>query len=236
MTLQHQTLPETAAKAVLDIIIEDGLDEGDPLPSSTDLAERFNVSAVVIREALAILSARGVVSRRQGREAIVAKPGHEILTELWRLRVHHDDLEVDEFLQCRVALELQTAALAARNADAGRLHQLASRMSLARSTDEFNEIDYEFHLELARLSGNRVMEVVLASLQSVMHEVFTYGLDQVAARSGSALPDVAQLHVSIADCVDSGDSDAAAAAMAAHFRYSVPGLFITQPTTFRSDG
>ncbi len=227
MALQHQTLPETAAKAVLDIIIAEGLDEGDALPSSADLAERFSVSSVVIREALAILAARGVVSRRQGREPIVAKPGSEILTDLWRLRAHHDDITVDEFMQCRLALELQTAALVAVRRDLGRLRELVAEMRAAGSPEKLTRCDFAFHMELARLSGNRVIEVVLASLHEVVHEVFTIGIDQVHATLGRRAPEsIADLHARVVDEIESGDPARASAAMSAHFAYSVPGALV----------
>jgi GntR family transcriptional regulator, transcriptional repressor for pyruvate dehydrogenase complex len=223
--LPHSSLPETAAGALLEIILRDGLAEGDPLPSSAELADRFKVSGVVIREALAILSARGVLSRRQGREPVVAKPGPEVLVDVWRVRAHHDAMDVEEFMQCRAALELQAAAQAAKRRDPGQLAEHIEAMRAAETSEAFNAADVAFHMELARLAGNRAIEVVLASLQAVVYEVFTYGLEQVSNGEGMAAGGrVADLHAAIMTAVTRGNPRRAAKAMADHFSYSLPDM------------
>jgi GntR family transcriptional regulator, transcriptional repressor for pyruvate dehydrogenase complex len=226
--LPHRSLPEFAADAVIDLIVTEHLNEGDPLPSSAELADRFKVSGVVIREALAILSARGVLSRRQGREAVVTMPGHRILTDVWRTRAKLDSIDVEEFLQCRAALELQAAALAARGKDPGHLREHLEAMRRATSSDEFNAADVSFHLEIARLSGNRAIETVLQSLQSIVYEAFTYGLDRVQIEHpGEGTAQVAELHAAILSAVIRGNPKRAAKAMGDHFAYSVPSVLQT---------
>lgn len=47
---------------------------GDVLPSQNQLARRFNVSFLTVREALSILAEDGVIERRRGRKTVVVEP------------------------------------------------------------------------------------------------------------------------------------------------------------------
>lgn len=227
MNLANKTLPEAAADAVIDMIVSRGLAEGDALPSSAELSKGFGVSPTVIREALAMLASRGILSRRQGREPVVAKPGHEVLASVLRLRAHHDDMGIEEFLECRAALEVQAAAMAAGRRNTGALPEHVQAMREATTDSSFNTADIAFHLELARLTANRAVEVMLASLQDVMYEVFTYGLSKLRTDRGvQDIVRVAQLHDPIIRAIRAGHPRRAAKAMALHFVFSIPELRI----------
>jgi GntR family transcriptional regulator len=55
----------------------DGAGPGDPLPSEAELCERFSVSRMTVRQALAELSNDGLVERRRGQGTFVAhRPVH----------------------------------------------------------------------------------------------------------------------------------------------------------------
>src|SRR5947209_9094081 len=69
---QMGTLTQIVAEQLSWLVAEEGLKAGDPLPSEDSLAERFAVSKRVVREALRILSAQGIVQTSQGRKAVVA--------------------------------------------------------------------------------------------------------------------------------------------------------------------
>ena len=68
VTLSRRSLADQVADALIDLILKEGLQEGDSLPSTAELSERFGVSRTVVREALAALAGRGILSRSQGRE------------------------------------------------------------------------------------------------------------------------------------------------------------------------
>ena len=63
----RRTLTEQVADGILGLILDDGYAVGESLPSTSELGYRFDVSAVVVREAMATLAGRGIVVRRQGR-------------------------------------------------------------------------------------------------------------------------------------------------------------------------
>src|SRR5437868_2700937 len=80
------TLASRVADSLVAFILEEGLKEGNPLPATADLAERYGVSRTVVREAIADLAGRGILVRSQGKESIVAMPGHPQLHGLFQFR------------------------------------------------------------------------------------------------------------------------------------------------------
>ena len=225
-TISRQTLTDRVADAVLDLIFEDGLAEGDSLPSSGDLAKRFDVSVVVVREALATLAGRGVLLRRQGRESVVAMPGHELMSSTMRLRAKQELISMEEFLDCRAALEVHAAALAAATGtpderDALLRPALGAMREVTRRPEALIDADLDFHMHVAELSGNRALALILASLRSVIRE-------ELARRTEGASADErrrsVERHAGVADAIVAGDPGAAAAAMQAHFEHALKDL------------
>jgi GntR family transcriptional repressor for pyruvate dehydrogenase complex len=182
------------------------------------------VSAVVVREAMATLAGRGIVERRQGREPTVARPDAEVLDSILRVRMRQDAIGVGEFHQCRAALELQSAALAATAARpedrAAALEPSLRGLREWSTEDEIAEADRAFHLGLAELSGNHVIQLLLSSLSSVLRDAVADSLRRLLERYGDEGPSVnARIHERVADAVIAGDRPGAVEAMADHFLF-----------------
>lgn len=219
--LRRESLVEQLADRLLTIIIDDHLDEGDSLPSTADLAARFGVSIIVVREAVAILVGRGIVRRQQGREPLIRRPGSEVLDSLFRVRASQEGMSTGEIQQCRSVLELQAAALAASasNEDGRRavLEPLMEQMRNATGMAELTLADQAFHEGVVELSGNRAVGLVIGALRTAVLS----GVDEnwhrwFQSHDGSPAPAVAR-HQSIADAIIKGDRTLAVQAMADHF-------------------
>jgi GntR family transcriptional repressor for pyruvate dehydrogenase complex len=218
------SLAEQAAAAVLELIRSEGLKEGDALPSSRELAERFDVSILVLREALADLGARGILRRRQGRESVVALPSHELISSILDFRAYLEGIEVVEFQRCRAPLEVRAAELAARHGTAAQrravLGPLVQGMRTAVDEDAFNENDLGFHLAIARLGGNRAIELLLASLNDLVRSSLELTYRRVFEHGGGAGIALAlENHERIAAAIIRGSERGAARAMTDHFAY-----------------
>ncbi|WP_309126841.1 GntR family transcriptional regulator [Microbacterium sp.] len=59
---------------ILDGIVRDGLQPGDPLPGEHRLCEQYGISRTVVRQALAQLEHEGAVERIKGKGTFVARP------------------------------------------------------------------------------------------------------------------------------------------------------------------
>src|SRR5690625_3297782 len=86
---------------------------GRQLPSEKELAERFGVSRVVLREAMKTLETKGLVHRRQGKPAVIASPNALPVESFVALSVLRDRRALMEFTEIRKALEVHGARLAA---------------------------------------------------------------------------------------------------------------------------
>jgi GntR family transcriptional regulator, transcriptional repressor for pyruvate dehydrogenase complex len=223
--VSRQTLTDQVADGILELIFQNELGAGDSLPSSGELAKRFDVSVVVVREALALLAGRGILNRRQGRESVVALPGHRELSSTLKLRAKQELIPPEEFLQCRAWLETQATVLAAEHEPAEERERAIAaaleRMEKARTNQEMIEADLAFHAELAALSGNRALILILASLHSVIRDELERRTARQTAKDRATSLD---RHRPVAEAVVAGDRAAARRAMVEHFQHAVPDV------------
>lgn len=221
--VDHRPLSDQVADAVLDMVLAEGLVPGDPLPSARSLAERFDVSVVVVREAFSALAARGLLSRRQGREALVALPDYRLLGSLMHARAHLEGIAASDFQGAREVLEVEAARLAAfsRNPHKRSLLEPHFRGMVANAgVDEHARIknDLGFHLALANLSGNPAIELVLNSLHEVIVIHMQLANLEVEVRAGRRGHEMSlAAHERVLNAVVGGDVDGAEAAVREHF-------------------
>ena len=218
VSLSRRSLADQVADALVQLILEEGLQEGDSLPSTAELSERFDVSRTVVREALAALAGRGILSRSQGRECVVATPGPDELNRLLQFRIRHDEVGVDDILDTRMALEVTAARRAAENvtpAAVADLRRCFDELAGAKSEKEFHQADIALHRAVAEASGNPLLVLILDALVDFLRDVRVQATKNRKGR-GENLEAVIEHHRAIVDAVAAGDGVAAEAAMVAH--------------------
>jgi DNA-binding FadR family transcriptional regulator len=136
---------------------------GRPLPIEADLGKKFGASRTVMREAVKILSTKGLIGQRP-RVGTFVHPEEkwdlldaEVLT--WILDRKFSISLVREFLEVRLGIEPAAAALAAVNAtdeDKDLLKQKLDKMKGAIN-GHFDPVlaDIAFHATILEISGNR---------------------------------------------------------------------------------
>ncbi len=207
----------------LDRLIIDELAPGAKLPAEGALATRFGVSRLTIREALKVLAGQDLVEMRAGARATVKAPSSRALSRHLDVFIRRDPHTVLELTEVRHALEVQAAGLAAQRARRETLDSLVSavrRMQVAAANftagtgDEqaYHEADLAFHEALAVASGNRMLAVMLTSLEDAMRASFEHSFRGQFA-NGSTLADRLGLHEHVAELVAAGDDRGATAAM-----------------------
>ena len=189
------------------------------LPGDAELAESFQVSRTVLREAMKTLTAKGLTLPRAGIGTRVTKRSSWNLLDAdvldWHFAAGVDEAFLDHLCEMRLSFEPHAARLATRAAgegDVGRMREQAERMRFAASTEEFALADLAFHMAVLDGSGNPFMFSVGALIEAALASAFKLSspADDAARQAGSAAQ-----HMAIADAIASGDGDAAAAAMAA---------------------
>ncbi len=158
-----------------ELISDNGLCQGDRLPSIRELAIQFGVKAGTVRDALLTAQARGLVKILPRVGAIVQgeteslDPG-AVAAQSFGQVMGQPDQNLFHILETREALELTMVARAAERRELSelfRLRQILADMAeipLEDESPEYAELDVEFHLEIGRLSGNDVMTSLLRVL------------------------------------------------------------------------
>lgn len=144
-------------------ILESGLQPGDRLPKETELAERFGASRGTLREAIAYLTAKGVLERRTSRGTVLRVPDAEdIANDLaFQLKLLHCGKA--ELNSARQILETSIVPSLVRHATPRQIDLLAevNREMLACTHDRprADALDLRFHLELFEITGNRLLKI-----------------------------------------------------------------------------
>ena len=203
-------------------IVDGRLKPGDRLPPERELAQTFGVSRASVREALRVLEMFGVIMARRGTGpeagSIVAASAQNGLESALRLHVGLLRIPTKDMVEIRAVLEQQAALKAAERADdkmTVRLHEIVAGMRTATGIAEFNELDTEFHVEIARVSGNALLPVLMEALRGTMRLAMLEGFERLADWRTERDHLVGE-HERMIGFIESGDKEAAGAAMQGH--------------------
>ena len=209
-------LRDRAADQLLDMVISGGLNPGERLPPERELCERLNVSRTVVREALNLLEARGLISIEHGRGAVVSSGNTDAVRDTLGLILRVRPKALWELLEMRTILEVEIAGLAAERAgeeDIDAMRVQLERMAASIDAPEgYVEADVEFHALLARAAGNGVL---LTMLEPVVDLLRASRRVSATRRPGSALRALGE-HEEILRRVEVGDTEGARREMRTH--------------------
>src|SRR5262245_16632248 len=108
---------ELVAHELLVLILSGGFEAGDRLPAERQLAADFGVSRPTIRQAVAVLAARGLLESRIGSGTFVTGPAVAPGTESGE---EEPAASLAEVMETRLVFELGAVRLAARRAQRSR--------------------------------------------------------------------------------------------------------------------
>jgi DNA-binding FadR family transcriptional regulator len=214
-----------AHEEVLDRIeraIADGeLSTGDRLPGERELAESYGVSRPSVREALRVLETLGIIVARRGTGAdsgsIVVARGGRGLSSALRLHSSLQQIDTRDFVDLRVVLEAEAAGRAAALAAAPTAHlrELVAALDEIQVAEDYHLADTNFHVELARISGNALLPVLMEALRDVTQRAMVAGLDRLD--DWRLVRDRLNVeHQRIVACIEAHDPEAARAAVRDH--------------------
>jgi GntR family transcriptional regulator, transcriptional repressor for pyruvate dehydrogenase complex len=167
------TLSTRIVAEVREALFGKALRPGDFLGTEKDLAQRFNVSRIVARDALRTLEAQGIVEIKvgSGGGARIAQGNARLFAEALAVQLDLAGVSVAEIMEAQRAIECLAAELAAINSTADDHARLRALIADAQGKTAdilgFTRSGREFHLAVAEASHNRVLVVQLISLQHV---------------------------------------------------------------------
>lgn len=214
---------EGVIRRLRELIADGTFAVGDKLPSEAKLAQRYAVSRPVIREALRSCATLGLTETKTGSGTFVISATPETGFQL-------GDYSSRDLHEARPHIEVPAAELAAlrrSDEDVAHLRRLLDAMAKETSPRGWVDLDGELHIAIARASGNRVFESVIADLRGAL--TAQSELLNLAARRQ---PDSDHEHAEIVHAIESGRGDLARNAMANHLEQvagAVTGLAQTPP-------
>lgn len=201
------------------------LNLGDKLPTESALMARFEVSRTVVREAISRLQAAGRVETRHGIGTFViaqreAEPTFRIAPEDFATVA-----DVISLLELRISLESEAASLAAQRRDDASLAAMGAALdgfkAAIRADSDAVPSDFQFHMEVARATGNRHFADLMTYLGTVI-------IPRTRLKTAGDAPEgrlaylerVHHEHESIYRAIQERDAEAARAAMRTHLANS----------------
>jgi DNA-binding FadR family transcriptional regulator len=189
-SFRNGRLSEQVLHEMQRLIVEEYPAPGSRLPKEAELAEKFQVSRIVIREAMKILEDRGMVEVRAGRGTLTVAPTpnrvKESLLQLFRDQPMPTIEEMESMLELRQVLEETSASLAAVRATKEDLIEIENALQgMAEDNGDLKhtvEADLRFHRAVMRAAHNSYLELVLDPVMSVFLQQikltnFNTGLD-----------------------------------------------------------
>jgi GntR family transcriptional regulator, transcriptional repressor for pyruvate dehydrogenase complex len=223
---EASSITDTVVRRLEDLVLGE-LEPGAELPSEADLAARFAVSRLTVREAARSLQARGLVETRHGRRTVVAHPNAAPVGGFFTAAVRRDPRRLLDLLEVRRALEVHIAALAAAQADRAAVATMELALAAMREAADdpvaLHEADIGFHASLAVGAGNQLLRFLIEAMEEPLRASRMRSLRGHLARGGT-VQDVIEQHARILDRVRDHDAKGAAVAMEAHLEQTARDL------------
>ena len=157
---------------------------GCKIPSEHELSRTMGVSRVSIREGIQHLVSLGILETRHGEGTFVRELSGEIYFNSLIPLMALDETDIFHVLEYRRIIEKGTAALAAERAtdhDVAEMEAVYDRMVRSQGdVAEFAKEDLEFHLAVAKATGNSV----LIKVNNVLRSVLSVSMENIVSTLG----------------------------------------------------
>lgn len=220
MRRKRESLADQIVNEFLEEIQSGGFSYGEKLPSHDKLAEYFDVSRIVIREALHKLSVHGIVHFHQGKGTYI-KSQDELIAypaEIMQF-TFNSPKNIFPILESRRILEKEICVLASQrrdDEDCMRLEELNHLMEQNHDNRKlYSKYDLEFHMTIAKASKNPV----LIQLQYITKDLYSKEMMPVFSIPG-ILEESTKTHKEIYKAIVNKDSVKAGQLMEEHIRFA----------------
>ena len=221
-------LPDKLSNSVvrqIELLILRGiLRPGERLPPERELADRLGVSRPSLRDAIADLQDKGLLSTRPGSGIFVADVlGSAFSDALVRLFATHQDAVFDyvSFRRDMEGLAAERAARFASDTDLRVIAMILDRMEAAhdkRDPADEAELDAAFHLAIIEASHNVIMLHMMRSMYDLLRQGVFYNR-QIMFRNRMTRDHLLEQHRAINSALQARDPAGARAAVEAHMGF-----------------
>lgn len=217
--VESRRLYQQIADQIRELIDRGGFEAGTRLPPERDLAQQLGVSRPSLREALIALDVEGRVEVRSGSGVYVsdakAGPASTPTAAMGE--------SPSQLMEARSIIEGEVVILACARATSellSRLREVLKGMEAAVDRPRARvDLDRQFHLLLAEMSGNALLHRLIGELFDERHSPITAKISS-RFESTRTWKTALREHEAIVRAVEERDPIAAQAAMRAHLKAS----------------
>ncbi len=224
--INRQNFPEQIADQLAEIIIYRKMKPGDKFPPELTLAAEYGVSRSVVREALRILAAQGIIEVINGKGALVREIDNHQLRSFFKRSLKSGTASVRELMEVRIPLEVTAAGLAARRRS---MDQIAEMIKITREMPQliddmqaYTDYDFQFHILIAEAAGNTTLLHLISSIRESIKDLIRLGLE--IQNSGKEKERIQKFHETIVSAIAEGDREASEREMTAHLTEALNAL------------
>jgi GntR family transcriptional repressor for pyruvate dehydrogenase complex len=218
------------AAALMERILDRTLQDGDRLPSETELARQFGVNRSTVREAVRELQGNGLLGRRRGSKLlVVTRPEADHVAEgVGRALVLHD-VTYQDVWEALMILEPPIAESAARRRTDADLQMICAAASnfAANNTDAASAALHaaDFFRAVGAATRNRILMMGHEPLLQLLEPSLRAMMDKVPQSRAR----IVTAEKRIADAIQARDAEAARTWMTRHVRdyskgYEIAGI------------
>ena len=159
---------EAVVDQLQDLIVSEKLQPGDKLLPERELAQRFGVSRTAVRDAIRVLSERGLVDVRPGAGTFVVREISDTVVESMGLLFQVEKSSHEGLHEVREILEVEMAGIAAERATESDIEKIVEAFEeMQRNINNparFIEADLAFHLAIAEATHNKIFLILLNAI------------------------------------------------------------------------
>ncbi|MDJ0782097.1 MAG: FCD domain-containing protein [Desulfosarcinaceae bacterium] len=218
--VQVTSAPGALTEAVIKQIKSGDLAPGDCLPSQRELARQFQVGLGTVREAIKTLDAMGYLEVIRGKGTFVAATALEKNNGTSRIDETLKAVSLADLIKAREIVECGAARLAAGFGDGeaiARLEKIVAEMDIANEdTDAYYRLDFDFHLAVAKASGNMALAELAKLLVDQAHDNMHFMSESLHIAMTFNMEKAVRTAREVVTHIAAGDGAAAAHAMQDH--------------------
>lgn len=213
--MASQYLTRELVEEIGGMIVRGDSQPGGDFPIEAELAKQYQTSRTVIREAIKMLTAKGLVGSRPRRGTFVEPESKWNILDpdvlRWILQRRFSFELMHDFLVVRQGIEPKAAAEAALRQDQTAIEEIGRRLDHMREAEagrmDSLEADIAFHIAILHASGNRFFVQFSHVIETALRFSIRLTNSEKGVRTAS-VPD----HEAIYQAIRQGDAAAAEAA------------------------
>ena len=231
--IHSEKLSQAVVRQIELLILRGILRPGERLPGERDLAAKMGVSRPSLRQAIADLQKRGLLTSKAGAGIFVADVlGSAFSEALVKLFSRHDEAVFDyiEFRRDLETLAAERAARLASDTDLLVINAIFTKMEAAhakRNPSDEARLDADFHMAIVEASHNVIMLHMMRSMFQLLREGVFYNR-QIMFSQKTTRASLLDQHRAINDAIQARDPGATRDAVKAHLDFVKAALAFEQ--------